>query len=515
MPSLYCFVALGITLTQALAAAYTNPKDYAQMPVPRQSPLPSESVQQGLGPLLSKNASIFGPDDSRWPEATERYQDFAVPQVQVVVQPGVEDDIPTIVKYANEHDINFFVVNRGHSLTSTVGWFSGIQIDVRSLTDISINKDAMTVKLQAGARNYETIDVLWKEGYATTTGSCSCVGMVGPALGGGHGVQQGVHGLIADNLIGLNVVLANGTAITVSETSYPDLWWAMRGAGHNFGIVTSFDMKIYQVTVPSYYYRNYVFTGKHVEPLFEELNKFHANGSLSPTWGGAFGVYTMEPSVSTTEATIFWTFIYGGSKEDATAGLSPFDALGPVAVDEGNVPFTSISDILISGLESDLCAPSKVHITGTAGLQVYNVTVQRQLYDLYNKKVAKEPLLSGTKLVHEGYAVEGVLRGKPEDSAFPLRDDNLLMYFDAMPPPNSGLEDFAFQWARETEDLWNAGEGEWRKPTTYVNYAAGHESLESMYGYEPWRLEKLRALKAQYDPLNKFAYYNPIVPLES
>lgn len=72
------------------------------------------------------------------------------------------------MKYANEHDINFFVVNRGHSLTSTVGWFSGIQIDVRSLTDISINKDAMTVKLQAGARNYETIDVLWKEGYATS-----------------------------------------------------------------------------------------------------------------------------------------------------------------------------------------------------------------------------------------------------------------------------------------------------------------------------------------------------------
>lgn len=67
-------------------------------------------------------------------------------------------------------------------------------------------------------------------------------------------------------------------------------------------------------------------------------------------------------------------------------------------------------------------------------------------------------------------------------------------------------------WRQQTVDLWNAGQPSWRKPTAYVNYAAGNEGLEAMYGHEPWRLERLRDLKSQYDPLNRFAYYNPIIP---
>ena len=125
--------------------------------------------------------------------------------------------------------------------------------------------------------------------------------MVGPALGGGHGVQQGVYGLISDSVINMNVVLANGTAITVSETSHADLWWAMRGAGHNFGIVTSFEMKIYPANIKTYFHRTYVFRGDMLEPLFEELNKFHNNGTLTSQMIGAFGVYTMLPDVSETE----------------------------------------------------------------------------------------------------------------------------------------------------------------------------------------------------------------------
>ena len=69
--------------------------------------------------------------------------------------------------------------------------------------------------------------------------------MMGPGLGGGHGRYQGLYGLISANLVNLNVVLADGSEVRVNETSHPDLWWGMQGAGHNFGIVTSFEMKIY------------------------------------------------------------------------------------------------------------------------------------------------------------------------------------------------------------------------------------------------------------------------------
>ena len=77
----------------------------------------------------------------------------------------------------------------------------------------------------------------------------------------------------------------------------------------------------------------------------------------------------------------------------------------------------------------------------------------------------------------------------------------------------SNSTDAAWQWAAEIRDIWIAGQPT-RLQATYVNYASGSESLESIYGYEPWRLERLRSLKARYDPNNRFRYYNPFV-LES
>lgn len=79
-------------------------------------------------------------------------------------------------------------------------------------------------------------------------------------------------------------------------------------------------------------------------------------------------------------------------------------------------------------------------------------------------------------------------------------------------PAGSGLTDAAEAWAEENRSLWNAGQPH-RQPQTYVNYAQGksYETLQSIYGYEPWRLDKLRSLKAKYDPQNRFRYFEPIV----
>jgi FAD/FMN-containing dehydrogenase len=107
------------------------------------------------------------------------------------------------------------------------------------------------------------------------TGYCECVGSVAPLLGGGYGILQGYYGLLADNLVSARMILANGTAVDVSTDSHTDLFWAIRGAGHNFGIVTEYRYKVYDVP-PDDMWLVYTFTyeGSKVEAVFEELNRF-------------------------------------------------------------------------------------------------------------------------------------------------------------------------------------------------------------------------------------------------
>lgn len=97
--------------------------------------------------------------------------------------------------------------------------------------------------------------------------------MIGPMLGGGHGLNEGKYGLLADQLVEARMVLANGSLITVSDDSHPDLFWAIRGAGHNFGIVTEFKYKIYDVPEDKpWTFQSYLFTADKVEALYETIN---------------------------------------------------------------------------------------------------------------------------------------------------------------------------------------------------------------------------------------------------
>lgn len=112
------------------------------------------------------------------------------------------------------------------------------------------------------------------------TGVCDCTGFLGPALGGGHGYLQGRHGLIADNFVSLEVVTADGKIRTVTRDGpESDLFWAMQGAGHNFGIVTSVTQKIYDVPNNGVWsFVKHTYTQDKLELLFQYLNILGWNG---------------------------------------------------------------------------------------------------------------------------------------------------------------------------------------------------------------------------------------------
>lgn len=121
---------------------------------------------------------------------------------------------------------------------------------------------------------------------------------MGPGLGGGHGRYQGMHGLISDNIVNLNVVLADGSRIRVNSTTNADLFWAMQGAGHNYGIVTSFELQIHPREVETWYYKNYIFEQDKLEPLFEKLNKFQNNGTQPKLMAANYGIYMLNKDIS-------------------------------------------------------------------------------------------------------------------------------------------------------------------------------------------------------------------------
>ena len=127
------------------------------------------------------------------------------------------------------------------------------------------------------------------------TGACECVGYLGPGLGGGHGWLQGHHGLVSDQYLSFNIVLANGSLTMIDETS--DLFWGLKGAGHNFGIVTSVTSKVYDVQYPNYAIETIFFSGDKVEEVYELANELWITNGTSPEGVNNWSYWYFDPTI--------------------------------------------------------------------------------------------------------------------------------------------------------------------------------------------------------------------------
>jgi FAD/FMN-containing dehydrogenase len=175
---------------------------------------------------------------------------------------------------------------------------------MRRLNSLSISPDGTYATIGGGSKVKETRDKLWDYGKWTVHGMCECPGVTAVALGGGHGILQGRYGLGSDQIVSLNFVLANGTAITVSESKHPALFWAMQGAGHNFGVVTSLKYKIYDVPdtkeggrVWSHEAFVWQATEENVKRVFG-VNKEMLERGEQPDGVMLYGLVTIDPAVS-------------------------------------------------------------------------------------------------------------------------------------------------------------------------------------------------------------------------
>jgi FAD/FMN-containing dehydrogenase len=172
---------------------------------------------------------------------------------------------------------------------------NGIGISMRRMKTLSLHENGESATIGPGLISGEVIDKLSAQNKRTgmsekiilapshslypVTGSCACAGMIGPMLGGGHGILQGHYGTLADNLVEARVVLSEGNAVTVSAESNADLFWALRGAGHNFGIISEYKFKVYDHAAENKWaFIEFMFTGHQLEDVYRHINEISDDG---------------------------------------------------------------------------------------------------------------------------------------------------------------------------------------------------------------------------------------------
>lgn len=142
---------------------------------------------------------------------------------------------------------------------------------------------------------------------------------MGPALGGGYGFLQGQYGLAADQIISARIVLANGTLVTASAISHPDLYWGIKGAGHNFGVVTSLQYKIYDVPAIDFWtYETFIYTQDKLEALYTAINTLTANGT-QPAGLINFSLFTRVPAIDPVNVSLAPPFPFCSPKSQTSS----------------------------------------------------------------------------------------------------------------------------------------------------------------------------------------------------
>ena len=187
------------------------------------------------------------PDDSSYDAARRVWNGRVDRRPAIIALCSDTMDVVAAVHFAHEHELVAAVRGGGHSVAGTAVCDGGLVIDLSLMKSVEIDPVGRSARAQAGVRWSELDGATQAFSLAVPGGTDSEVGIAGLTLGGGNGWLMGLYGATCDNLLAAEVVMADGRIVCASSTDNPDLFWALRGGGGNFGIVTSFRYRLYPV----------------------------------------------------------------------------------------------------------------------------------------------------------------------------------------------------------------------------------------------------------------------------
>jgi FAD/FMN-containing dehydrogenase len=203
-------------------------------------------IDIGLDELRSRlGGAVYEPGTPEYAEACTLFNAMIERHPALVARCAAPDDVVAALAFARAGGLEVSVRAGGHSVAGLSLVDDGLVIDVRGMSDVAVDPERRVVRVGAGATWAELDRATQPHGLATTGGRVSSTGVAGLTLGGGSGWLERKHGLACDNLLAVELVTANGELVRASHDENPDLFWAHRGGGGNFGVVTSFEFRLH------------------------------------------------------------------------------------------------------------------------------------------------------------------------------------------------------------------------------------------------------------------------------
>jgi FAD/FMN-containing dehydrogenase len=398
-------------------------------------------------------------------------------------------DVVQALAAARELGLEVAVRGGGHSIAGRSTTDGGVVIDLGAMGGIAIDPTTRTAVVGPGATWAQFNDAAYAHDLATTGGTISTTGVAGLTLGGGFGWLMGGLGLAVDNLVSAEIVTASGEVMRVDATHDPDLFWAIRGGGGNFGVVTSFEFRLHPI--------GEIVGGLAVHPFAAAADLLRACrefASGAPDAVGLMPLLVHAPDGSGVPVAAVGLF-HTGTAEQAQADLRPLLEFGsPILIQVGSMPYPAINKMLDAGFPAGNLYYWKSSFLSSLSDEVIE-TLVRRFPD------CPSPL--------SGIAIEyfhGAVTRVPVDAtAVPHREPgyNLLIASGWTEPADS---DANIAWARETY----AALAPHLIDRHYANYASADEvRVRAAFGPN---YERLAQVKRRYDPDNVFRLNHNIAP---
>lgn len=285
--------------------------------------------------LADSTAHVLAPKDEGYAKSIERWSRAAEKPAGVAIAPTTSEEVAAAVKYATEENLDLGVKGGGHSTAGASSTNGGVLIDLGRMRKVDVDPQTQRLYVQGGCLWSDVDAKAWEYGLATVGGTVADTGVGGLTLGGGYGVLSGSRGLVIDNMVSATVVLANGEIKIASRHDNAELFWALNGAGQNFGVTTQFVLQAYPQKELFLGTLLFVPTPETIAKLVEAVNDLYTvrdgpNGPETKSKGKAMSLIGFaKPPPAEGKTMILMNAVVDGTEEEGKALLQPFFDIGP------------------------------------------------------------------------------------------------------------------------------------------------------------------------------------------